>query len=367
MDKIFKNQIPGEGTVSVLMYGNVGNGGKVDSGRVVAELMELAAAYGKIDVHIHSNGGDVFSGIAIYNALRTVDADVTIYIDGLAASIAGIIALCGKPLYMNKYARIMLHRVSGGSYGNADELRKAADLAESLENDLSRMIASRCKMDAEEVRKKYFDGSEHWISASEALAMGLIDGIVDTGEALSENATNTEVYNYFMNRLNEPQKTRDMALLEELKKHSSFANMASEEEILRHITTMENQAAKVPALEAKVKELTDQIAESKKTAHQAFLNQAVAEGKLTKEQVPVFLNLMMSDEANTRKAIEEMPKKGTVKVEDFLQTGGGAGGAGKNDLVNMSWDEIDKAERLAELKNQYPDLYKQKFNEKFGK
>ena len=51
--------------------------------------------------------------------------------------------------------------------------------------------------------------------------------------------------------------------------------------------------------------------ESKKTAHQAFLNQAVAEGKLTKEQVPVFLNLMMADEANTRKAIEEMPKKGT--------------------------------------------------------
>ena len=197
--------------------------------------------------------------------------------------------------------------------------------------------------------------------------MGLIDGIVDTGEALSENATNTEVYNYFMNRLNEPQKTKDMALLEELKKHSSFANMASEEEILRHITTMENQAAKVPALEAKVKELTDKMEESKKTAHQAFLNQAVAEGKLTKEQVPVFLNLMMADEANTRKAIEEMPKKGTVKVEDFLQTGGGAGGAGKNDLVNMSWDEIDKAERLAELKNQYPDLYKQKFNEKFGK
>lgn len=367
MDKIFKNQIPGEGTVSVLMYGNVGNGEKVDSGRVVAELMELAAAYGKIDVHIHSNGGDVFSGIAIYNALRTVDADVTIYIDGLAASIAGIIALCGKPLYMNKYARIMLHRVSGGSYGNADELRKAADLAESLENDLSRMIASRCKMDAEEVRKKYFDGSEHWISASEALAMGLIDGIVDTGEALSENATNTEVYNYFMNRLNEPQKTRDMALFEELKKRSSFANMANEEDMLKHITTMENQAAKVPALEARVTELTNQIAESKKTAHQAFLNQAVAEGKLTKEQVPVFMNLMMSDEANTRKAIEEMPKKGTVKVEDFLHTGGGAGGAGNNDLVNMSWDEIDKAERLAELKNQYPELYKQKYNEKFGK
>lgn len=364
MKKVFANEIPGNGTVSVLMYGNVGNGEKVDSERVVTELMELAAAYGKIDVHIHSKGGDVFSGIAIYNALRTVKADITIYIDGLAASIAGIIALCGKPLYMNKYARIMLHRVSGGSYGTADELRKAADIAEELENDLANMIATRCKMKPEDVKAKYFDGQEHWISAQEALSMGMIDGIIDTGESLSENATNTEVYNYFMNRLNlEPQKQRDMDFINELKKRPSFANLANEDDMLKHITTMENQAAKVPALEAKVTELTNQIAESKKTAHQAFLNQAVAEGKITKEQVPTFLNLMLADEANTRKCIEEMPKKGTVKVEDILHVQGSA----KNDLANMSWDEIDKAERLAELKNQYPEMYKQKFNEKFGK
>lgn len=364
MKKVFANEIPGNGTVSVLMYGNVGNGEKVDSERVVTELMELAAAYGKIDVHIHSKGGDVFSGIAIYNALRTVKADITIYIDGLAASIAGIIALCGKPLYMNKYARIMLHRVSGGSYGTADELRKAADIAEELENDLANMIATRCKMKPEDVKAKYFDGQEHWISAQEALSMGMIDGIIDTGESLSENATNTEVYNYFMNRLNlEPQKQRDMDFINELKKRPSFANLANEDDMLKHITTMEYQAAKVPALEAKVTELTNQIAESKKTAHQAFLNQAVSEGKITKEQVPTFLNLMLADEANTRKCIEEMPKKGTVKVEDILHVQGSA----KNDLANMSWDEIDKAERLAELKNQYPEMYKQKFNEKFGK
>lgn len=364
MKKVFENEIPGNGAVSVLMYGNVGNGEKVDSERVVTELMELAAAYGKIDVHIHSKGGDVFSGIAIYNALRTVKADITIYIDGLAASIAGIIALCGKPLYMNKYARIMLHRVSGGSYGTADELRKAADIAEELENDLANMIATRCKMKPEDVKAKYFDGQEHWISAQEALSMGMIDGIIDTGESLSENATNTEVYNYFMNRLNlEPKKQRDMDFINELKKRPSFANLANEDDMLRHITTMENQAAKVPALEAKVTELTNQIAESKKTAHQAFLNQAVAEGKITKEQVPTFLNLMLADETNTRKCIEEMPKKGTVKVEDILQLDGSV----KKDLENMSWDEIDKAERLAELKNQYPELFKKKFNEKFGK
>lgn len=366
MKTVFTNQITENGKVRVLLYGNVGDGEKVDSGRVVAELMELAAAYSKIDVHIHSNGGDVFSGIAIYNALRTVQADVTIYIDGLAASIAGVIALCGKPLYMNKYARLMIHRVSGGSWGTADELRRAADLAEELENDLAAMIAGRCKMSVEEIKARYFDGSEHWISAAQALDMGLIDGIVDTGEKLSDNVSNTELYNYFMNRLHEPQNHNDMTFIEELKKRPSFANMGTEEEMLKHITKMENQAAKVPALEARVTELSNQLAENKKTAHQAFLNQAVAEGRLTQEQVPVFMNLMASDEENTRKAVEAMPKKGTTRAVNFLQTGGAAGGA-STELVNMSWDEIDKAERLEELRNQYPDLYKQKFNEKFKK
>lgn len=368
MKTIFTNQITENGRVRVLLYGNVGDGEKVDSGRVVTELMELAAAYGKIDVHIHSNGGDVFSGIAIYNALRTVQADVTIYVDGVAASIAGVIALCGKPLYMNRYARLMLHRVSGGSWGTADELRRAADLAEELESDLAEIIAGRCKMSVEEIKTRYFDGSDHWISAAQALDMGLIDGIVDTGEKLSENVSNTELYNYFMNRLTktQPQNHYDMTFIEELKKRPSFSNMGTEEEMLRHITTMENQAAKVPALEAKVTELSNQLAENKKTAHQAFLNQAVAEGRLTQEQVPVFMNLMASDEENTRKAVEGMPKKGTARAMNFLQTGGAAGGA-STELVNMSWDEIDKAERLAELKEKHPELYQQKYNEKFNK
>ena len=106
----FFNTIPGDGEVAILLYGDVGDGQKVDSGRVVSELMALQAQYDKIDVRINSNGGDVFSGIAIYNALRTSKADITIYVDGVAASIAGIIALCGKPLYMSPYTSVPLKR-----------------------------------------------------------------------------------------------------------------------------------------------------------------------------------------------------------------------------------------------------------------
>lgn len=138
---------------TVLLYGDIGDGDKVESARVVSELMSLDAAYGKIDVRINSRGGDVFSGMAIYNTLRQMAADVTIYVDGLAASIAAIIALCGRPMYMSPWAKLMLHSVSGGAWGNASDLRKTADQIEALERDLSEMIAKRLGMEADEVRQ----------------------------------------------------------------------------------------------------------------------------------------------------------------------------------------------------------------------
>ena len=76
MNKKFFNIIPSEnGEVAILLYGEVGDGQRVDSSRVVAELMTLSNQYKKIDVRINSCGGDVFSGMAIYAALRNSKAE----------------------------------------------------------------------------------------------------------------------------------------------------------------------------------------------------------------------------------------------------------------------------------------------------
>lgn len=365
MIKVFKNQIVQDGRVSVLLYGEIGDGEKCDSESVVAELMELAAAYSSIDVHINSKGGDVFSGIAIYNALRTVQADVTIYVDGIAASIAGVIALCGRPLYMNKYARLMLHRVSGGAYGNAEELIRVADMCKELEESLAEIIGKRCSKETGEILSMFFDGKDHYLTAQQATDLNLCDGIVDMVVPDTVSLVSDEdIYN-FTNRLaQEPAQNKiNMALIDELKKRPTFANMTSEADMLSHITTLESQAAKVPELTNKVNELNEKLASATKTANLEFLNKAVAEGRITKEQIPTFESLMLSDAENTRKAIESMPAKRTVKVEDVL----GNVPSGENKFLNRSFDEIDKANELAELKRDYPELYKQKFNEKFNK
>ena len=95
------------GKTSVFLYGEIGEGKKADPLSVVGAIMELKPGE-DAELHINSNGGDVFGGISIYNALKNSPANISIHIDGVAASMAGIIALCGKPLYMGMYSRIML-------------------------------------------------------------------------------------------------------------------------------------------------------------------------------------------------------------------------------------------------------------------
>ena len=110
------------------------------------------------------------------------DADITIYIDGVAASMASVIALCGKPVYMSQYARLMLHNPYGGCYGNKEEMKAVAEQLEALEDTLADMYASKTGKTREEIKDAYFDGKDHWITAKEAREMGFIDGIYDIDE-----------------------------------------------------------------------------------------------------------------------------------------------------------------------------------------
>ena len=146
--KKFFNIIPGEDACCILLYGDIGDyDGNVRSGDIARELLEAEALSGRIDVRINSNGGEVYAGIAIFNALKNSKADITIYVDGIAASMASVIALCGKPVQMSRYARLMLHSVQGGCYGNKEEMRGCIREIESLEDTLCEMYAARMGKD----------------------------------------------------------------------------------------------------------------------------------------------------------------------------------------------------------------------------
>lgn len=364
------NYVPqaGEG-VSILLYGDVGAWGDITAERVATELLALEGQYSHIDVHINSVGGDVFTGIAIYNTLRLSRADIRIYVDGLAASIAGVIALCGKPLYMSQYARLMLHKVSGGAYGSARELRQTAELIESLEDSLAEMIASKVKMSKEEAHAKFFaDGEDHWLTAQEALSLGIIDGIHDLPEEteLAEDSSKEDIYRVFNNRLRKEAQSnnKDMALIDDIKSIPSFANV-SEQNI---VSTLKER-------EAKYREMENKVATLEAEQLEAIVNTAIADGRISEAQKPMYLNLMKSDRENTEALLNSMPRakvqtpRGEApSARHYVQPGGKAEPRQTENAVfaGKTWDELDRSGELANFKKEDPEGFASAYKARYG-
>lgn len=363
MKSKFFNIIPGEGRATLLLYGDIGEGYKVESGRIVSELIALQSQYGKIDVRINSRGGDVFSGMAIWNALRQSKSEITIYVDGVAASIAAIIALCGKPLYMSPYAKLMLHSVSGGTWGNASALRQTADQMEQLQKDLANMIAGRCGMKAKDVLAKYFDEKDHWMDAKEAVAMKLADGIYDMETTEQQPRTEEEIYHYFNNRLaSGPQNNNEMALIDDIQAIPSFSDKVDSSAIVAHIKELENKATKADALQQANDAYKAQLDSLQQKEVETFLNQAVADGKISKEQIPTMTKLMQSDRENTEALINSMkPHAAAARAVNYIGKEGEQGS-----FEGKTWDQLDRENRLADLKTQNKQLFCAKYKEKFG-
>lgn len=95
-------------TAEIRIYDEIGLWGI--SARQFADGLTALGEVDRIDLHIHSPGGDVFDGIAIYNLLSHHPASKTVYIDGLAASMASVIAMVGDPIIMPENAMMMLHQ-----------------------------------------------------------------------------------------------------------------------------------------------------------------------------------------------------------------------------------------------------------------
>lgn len=325
--KFFNIQTDAEGVGTIFLYGDIGDYYDVQSVRVAKELMEAEKAGRRVNVRINSNGGEVYCGIAIYNAIQNSRADVRIYVDGIAASMASVIALCGKHVEMSKYARLMLHSVSGGCYGNKKEMQKCIDELESLEDSLADIYAARLGMTKEEVKAAYFDGEDHWLTADEALRLGFIDGIYDA-EHVPEDSTPEQIYNLFNNRLVEPQN-KDKMNLEEIRKHPSFKDCKSEEEVIAKAQAYAQEAGRVgslaeenASLKARVEDFEAKAAADEEAARKALLDAAEADGRINAETRSTYESILKNSPEEGKKVLASLAPKRKV-VEDLKVEPGG--------------------------------------------
>ena len=128
----------------ILIYKDIGDSmfGDTVTAESISEQLN-AAAGDSIDLRINSNGGSVFEGFAIYNLLDQYEGEVHVYIDGIAASIASVIAMAGDTINMAKNSRLMIHNAYGGVLGDAKEMRQTADLLDSLTDTIAQSYADK--------------------------------------------------------------------------------------------------------------------------------------------------------------------------------------------------------------------------------
>ncbi len=311
----------------LLIYGEIADepcgDGMVGSRDIVRELLLLEKSCDKVRVRINSQGGEVYAGIAIFNAIRRFQGDISIYTDGIAASIAGIIAMCGRRHYMSRYSRLMIHSVSGGVFGNTADLQKMIDEIKGLEETISTIIAERMQIAAEEVRSLYFDGEDHWFTAAEAVSLGLADGIYDAelpgADALMSPG---DLYNKVLtNRLAfvKPSNIDNMQL-DKLKVIPRFANVATEEDALGKITELDAENATLAAeryrLQTENEQLRAQLDAAEEEQVETILNSAVSSGKLKEGDRETYRNLLKADRASAVKAINNL--KAGRRVSDDI-------------------------------------------------
>ena len=155
----------------------------VDASVLVKDIAAIDAD--TIHLRINSPGGSVFDGMAIYNSLKQHKAKVITHIDGLAASIASIIALAGDEIVAGEGAYMMIHSPWSVVIGDSEDLRKEADLLDKVAGTISEIYQNKSGMKSDEVLDMM--AAETWMTGAEALENHFIDK-VETSEKAQNKA-----------------------------------------------------------------------------------------------------------------------------------------------------------------------------------
>lgn len=177
----------------VLIYDQIGLYG-VSASQFAVELRQMDSSK-RLSVKINSPGGDVFDGIAIYNQLRDYKGGVDTIVDGLAASIASVIAMAGETITMYDTAMMMIHKPWTFTLGDSDQLRKDADLLDKIQEQIKIAYSNKTALTDSEL-----DGiinAETWLSADEAEEYGFATNVIRQEKAdKKKNSIKNKILNF---------------------------------------------------------------------------------------------------------------------------------------------------------------------------
>ena len=278
---------------TMLIYKHIGNiddmGDGINGAWVAEDIQYLNDNYKEqvkcINIRINSIGGSVADGLSIVSAILNSEIPCNTYIDGMAYSMAGVIAICGNKKYMADYGTFMMHNANGGS----DE-----DVLNLITNSLAKIFERNTNLTLDKC--KDLMAKETWMTADECMNLGIVDEIIHTKKLKpAMNSTIKElhaIYNKVITKTeNKMNKLTDLLKL---------SNEASEESIIEAVnakdariaeleTSIANQSAELKAL----KDANDATIQAAKVE---LVENAVKEGKIAAASKEIYLTSNKSNE-----------------------------------------------------------------------
>lgn len=319
----FRNAAGAE-PVEILIYDQIGVGwdGSGISAKDFVEQLRNIPQDREIRLLINSPGGDVADALAIYNVLKLRRNKVKSRIDGLAASSASWLALAANEVEMPENALFMIHKTWSGTFGNAEEMRKTADVLEKHDELITNIYVEKTGKSKQEISDKMAD--ETWFTGKEAKDFGLIDVLTPAQVArnsinfdfsrfrrvpgaLTENQNKTAVQDGGQQQNSHMERKKIIALLN--KHGAKVDDKATDEQLEAQLDAILNKKPepapatdpakpdnKIVNLEAEVERLKAQNATERKTRIQREVDQCVSDCRIPANSRDNWVNRALSDE-----------------------------------------------------------------------
>lgn len=295
----------------VLLYEDIGSWGIT-----AKDFIEQVKATGakKLTVRINSSGGSVFDGLAIYNYLASLP-DVTTIVEGVAASMASVIALAGKTRKIAANSFFMVHSPWSYAIGTADEMRDTADLLDKLSSSLASIYLKRTGKTEEEI-KRWME-QDTWFDGAESLAAGLATEVTDSVEVTASLRPSFQNVPVALSaaKTNPKQKTPRMNKTLEALAKAGLINAAD----VADDTAVSEFEINFAKLTKERDDATAALTDLKKTVATAQVDAAVAEGRIEAASKDEWVAKLVSD--STAAKLLASVKKPTVLGHKPLPAG----------------------------------------------
>lgn len=324
-EAIINGETFGDNTVAMLLYGNIDHpnpdGSRpINSTEFVKEMNYYNSLGKHVVVKINSNGGSVYGGLAIMEAIEDNGADT--YVVGMAGSIAGVILQAGKQRYANKRASWMAHApTSKGGQASKKHINIVRDM-------LKNSLVDRSVLNEGDIEKIMNGKDELYYSAMEMYDNGLVDRVIESGVTVDLqpmlNLSADELYTAYDSLLN--NKTKPIKM-ENLMNHLGLENK-TEADVLNIVKDLEVKASKVDELETEVTNLKEENETLKNEAETLVKEQAttlivnaIEAGKIKEDSKDKWIEMAISNMSLTSEALDGLSttKKATTVIANVIE------------------------------------------------